>query len=163
MQAAREHFPRLERCTTYARSRTLAKRPLADLKRLREAGLDRVHVGLESGCDAVLDLIRKGTTRAEQIDAGQKAKAAGFELSVYFMPGLGGVALSDAHADDTASALVAIQPDFVRLRTTSVIGRTPLAELVQAGRFEALGELAMVAEQGLDADGLFAQLRRRMV
>ncbi len=161
LEAIAVRFPNLERITTYARSRTLAKRPLADLRRLRAAGLSRVHVGLESGCDAVLSLISKGTNRAEQVLAGQRAKAAGFELSVYVMPGLGGVELSDAHADDTASALVAIQPDFVRLRTTSVVRGTPLAELVDSGTVEIPGELAMVAEirrMLAAAEGLQTQL-----
>lgn len=142
----RATFPSVQRVTTYARSRTLARRPLADLVRLKEAGLDRVHVGMESGCDAVLTLIRKGTTGAEQIEGGQKAKAAGFELSEYVMPGLGGRAHSAAHAVDTARVLSAIGPDFVRLRSTAVIARSPLAELEAAGEFAALGELEMVAE-----------------
>ncbi len=161
LEAIAARFPNLERVTTYARSRTLATRSLPDLRRLRQAGLNRVHVGLESGCDAVLKLIRKGTTRDEQITAGLQAKAAGFELSLYVMPGLGGVALSDAHADDTASALVAIQPDFVRLRTTSVIRGTPLAALVDEGVLELPGELALVAEirrMLAAADGLQTQL-----
>jgi len=161
LEAVRARFPRLERITTYARSRTLAKRPLADLQRIRQAGLNRVHVGLESGCDAVLTRIRKGTTRQEQIVAGRKAREAGFELSLYVMPGLGGVDLSDAHADDTASALVAIQPHFVRLRTTSVVRGTPLAELVDEGVMTMPGELALVAEirrMLAAAEGLQTQL-----
>lgn len=142
----RARFPRVERVTAYARSHTLARRSLEDLRRLRAAGLDRLHVGLESGCDAVLALVTKGTTRAEQIEAGQRVKAAGFTLSEYVMPGLGGAALSSAHAEDTASALVAIQPDFVRLRTTAVVPGTPLAALVTEGRLVPLGEVALVAE-----------------
>lgn len=146
VEGVRERFPKVARITTYARSKTLARRSLADLKRLRAAGLDRIHVGLESGCDAVLALVDKGVTQAEQIAAGQKAKKAGFELSEYVMPGLGGAELSDCHADDTAEALVAIGPDFIRLRTTAVIPRTPLAELVEQGRFTPCTEVELVSE-----------------
>lgn len=146
VEGVRARFPRVERITAYARSHTLARRSVADLERLRAAGLDRLHVGMESGCDDVLALVKKGSTRAEQIEGGRRAKAAGFELSEYVMPGLGGRALSDAHADDTASALVAVQPDFVRLRTTAVLPGTPLADLVAEGRFEPLGEVALVRE-----------------
>jgi hypothetical protein len=142
----RERFPRITRITAYARSHTLARRPLAELQRIRAAGLDRLHVGLESGCDAVLTLVRKGVTRAQQIEGGRRAKEAGFELSEYFMPGLGGRALSAAHADDTASALLAIQPDFVRLRTTAVHPRTPLMELQARGEFVPLTEVESAAE-----------------
>jgi coproporphyrinogen III oxidase-like Fe-S oxidoreductase len=142
----RERFPGVERITAYARSHTLARRTLKDLKRIHEAGLDRLHVGMESGCDAVLELVDKGTTRAEQIEGGKRAKQAGFELSEYIMPGLGGKALSDAHADDSASALLEIEPDFVRLRTSAVIPGTPLAELEQRGEFVPLGEVELVRE-----------------
>ncbi len=144
--AIRERFPQVERITTYARSHTLAHRKAEDLVRLREAGLDRVHVGFESGCDAVLTLIDKGTTRAQQIEAGIKAREAGFELSEYWMPGLGGKALSDAHADDSASALREIRPHFIRLRTTAVVRGTRLREMRDSGRFEELGEVEKVAE-----------------
>ncbi len=146
VEAVRERFPKVERITTYARSKTLARKSLADLKRLRAAGLDRIHVGLESGCDAVLELIDKGVTQAEQIAAGQKAKQAGFELSEYVMPGLGGSELTDCHADDTAEALVQIAPDFIRLRTTAVIPRTPLAALVDEGKFTPCTEVELVTE-----------------
>jgi len=144
--AVRERFPRVRRITAYARSHTLARRKVEDLKRIRAAGLDRIHVGMESGCDEVLKLICKGATRAEQIEGGRRAKQAGFELSEYIMPGLGGRALTDAHADDSASALVAIQPDFVRLRTTAVIPGTPLYRMQEQGGFEPLTEVGLVTE-----------------
>lgn len=144
--AVRARFPRVRRITAYARSHTLARRKVEDLKRIRAAGLDRIHVGMESGCDEVLKLICKGATRAEQIEGGRRAKQAGFELSEYIMPGLGGRALTDAHADDSASALVAIQPDFVRLRTTAVIPGTPLFGMQERGEFEPLTEMELVQE-----------------
>ncbi len=146
VEGIRERFPGVERITAYARSHTLYRRKLEDLRRIRRAGLDRLHVGMESGCDAVLELVDKGTTREEQIVGGRRAREAGFELSEYVMPGLGGRRLSDRHADDTASALVAIAPDFVRLRTTAVIPGTPLAELEQRGEFQPLGEVELVRE-----------------
>jgi hypothetical protein len=142
----RERFPRVTRVTAYARSHTLARRPVAELRRIRVAGLDRIHVGLESGCDAVLALVRKGVTRAQQIEGGRRAKEAGFTLSEYVMPGLGGRALSGPHADDTASAIAAVQPDFVRLRTTAVHAATPLAELEAKGEFVSLTDVEGVQE-----------------
>ena len=154
LAAVRERFPRAERVTTYARSHTLARRSPADLLRLRQAGLDRVHVGFESGCDAVLELVRKGTTRAEQIEGGKRVVDAGLELSEYWMPGLGGREHSDAHARDSASALREIGPHFIRLRTTAVVPGTPLAELRDSGDFVPLGEVDLVSEIRTFLDGL---------
>jgi radical SAM superfamily enzyme len=146
VEGIRERFPKVTRITAYARSHTLARRKLEDLKMIRRAGLNRIHVGMESGCDAVLSLVSKGSTRAEQIEGGRRAKQAGFELSEYIMPGLGGKEFSKEHADDSASALVKIEPDFIRLRTTAVIPGTPLAELQEQGKFVALSELELVEE-----------------
>jgi len=50
----------------------------ADLAAIREAGLNRIHIGLESGSDKVLAAVRKGTTRAMHISAGLKVKQAGW-------------------------------------------------------------------------------------
>lgn len=146
LSAVKERFPRVERITTYARSHTLAHRSVVDLRRIREAGLDRVHIGFESGNDAVLAMIRKGTTREQQIIGGQRAREAGFEVSEYWMPGLGGRALSEQHADDSAYAMRAVKPHFIRLRTTAVVPGTPLAELEASGEFEQLSEVEKVSE-----------------
>jgi histone acetyltransferase (RNA polymerase elongator complex component) len=146
LEGIRQRFPRVVRITAYARSHTLARRSVSELRRIREAGLNRLHVGMESGCDAVLQLVEKGTSRADQIEGGRRAKEAGFELSEYFMPGLGGKELSDANADDSATALLAIKPDFVRLRTTAVSPGTGLADLVIQGKMTPLSEKEMVVE-----------------
>jgi radical SAM superfamily enzyme YgiQ (UPF0313 family) len=146
VSAIRATFPKVSRITAYARSHTLARRTPEDLTRLREAGLDRLHVGMESGCDEVLELVSKGSSREEMIEGGRRARDAGFELSEYIMPGLGGTRLTYEHAADSASALVEIKPDFIRLRTTVVIPGTPLAQLEDEGRFEPLSEIALIKE-----------------
>ena len=132
----REKFPEISRVTTYSRSRTIARKSAEALKRIREAGLDRVHVGLESGYDPVLKLVKKGVTAAQQIDAGQKAVAAGLELSEYVMPGLGGQALWREHAKATAEVLNRINPHFIRIRSLRIPERVPLSALLREGSFK---------------------------
>ncbi len=97
-------IPGVGRITSYARSSTLAKMSAADLRQIREAGLDRIHVGMESGSDRVLEFVQKGVTAKIQIEAGRKVIEAGMELSEYIMPGLGGKGLSDDHARESARA-----------------------------------------------------------
>src|SRR5699024_7716214 len=91
----RERLPEIKRITSYGRANTLAKISEEDYRALRQAGLDRIHSGYESGSDKVLQLICKGTTQEEQIIGGRKVRDAGIELSIYFMPGVGGRELSD--------------------------------------------------------------------
>ncbi len=141
-----QRFPEVQRVTSYARSSTVARMALKDLAAIREAGLDRLHIGLESGCDEVLRLMHKGTTQKNQIVAGLKVKQAGMELSEYYMPGLGGRALWEANARDTAAALNEINPDFIRLRTLAIPFTTPLYENYQAGRFDKPNDLEMARE-----------------
>lgn len=141
-----EKFPEVERVTSYARSRTVAKKEIEELKAIRAAGLDRLHIGMESGSDPVLAMIKKGATRAEVIEAGSKAKQAGFELSEYVMPGLGGKKFSQDHAEQTAAALNRINPEFIRLRSLAIPARAPLYESLAAKQFEPLNDLEMVEE-----------------
>jgi len=140
-------FPQAERITSYARSHTIARIKDDDLKAIREAGLNRIHIGLESGSDKVLEMVRKGVTKESHIKAGLKVIQAGIELSEYVMPGLGGRALSEEHALETADALNQINPHFIRLRTLAIPSRSgELFEDYQSGRFEKCTDLMMTQE-----------------
>lgn len=142
----RENFPEISRVTTYSRSRTIVKKTEDELIRIRKAGLNRIHVGLETGYDPLLKLIKKGVTSEQQVEAGQKVKAAGMELSEYVMPGLGGQEMWKEHAVATAKALNQINPDFIRLRSLRIPKRVPLIEKVRAGEFTKQTD-DMVAEE----------------
>ena len=147
-------FPWVDRITSYARAHTVARISDDNLGGIRSAGLSRIHMGLESGSDAVLVMIRKGVDKATQVKAGQKAKRAGMQLSEYVMPGLGGKALSREHALETADALNRINPDFIRLRTLAIPEGIPLEEDFRAGRFVKLGDTDTVREIRLFVDSL---------
>jgi radical SAM superfamily enzyme YgiQ (UPF0313 family) len=142
----KRRFPSIERITSYSRAKTIARREDADLGAIREAGLDRIHIGLESGSDRVLAMVEKGSTKAIQIEAGLKVKAAGMELSEYVMPGLGGHDFAIAHAMETADALNQIDPDFIRIRTLALTPRAPLFSKWQSGDFKKSSD-RMVAEE----------------
>jgi radical SAM superfamily enzyme YgiQ (UPF0313 family) len=132
----REKFPQITRVTTYSRSRTIVRKSVESLKAIRKAGLDRVHVGLESGYDPLLKLMKKGVTGAQHVEAGKKVLEAGMELSEYVMPGLGGQALWREHATATANVLNQINPHFIRLRSLRVPDRVPLSAKLKSGEFE---------------------------
>ena len=131
----KKRFPWIQRITSYARSRTIARISDANLAAFRQAGLNRIHIGLESGADIVLKSVKKGATQATQVAAGCKVKKAGIELSEYVMPGLGGREYSKQHALETAKALNQINPDFIRLRSLAVPNNTPLFEKLNSGGF----------------------------
>jgi len=131
----RDRFPQITRVTTYSRSRTVIRKSVEALARIREAGLDRVHIGLETGYDPLLRLIKKGVSAAQHVEAGRKLIEAGMELSEYIMPGLGGQKLWREHADATADVLNRINPHFIRLRSLRIPRHVPLYEKVADGTF----------------------------
>jgi hypothetical protein len=147
-------FPNIERVTSYSRSSTINKMSLDDLFMLRKAGLSRIHVGMESGSDAVLKMVRKGASKSIHIQAGVKVKGAEMELSEYFMPGLGGRSLSEEHAIESADALNKIDPDFIRLRPLAFPVRAPLRELMVSGEFDRCNDIEIVQELHTFIDNL---------
>jgi hypothetical protein len=139
-------FPEVTRVTSYARSNSIAKLEATDLIALREAGLSRIHIGMESGSDQVLKLVRKGTTQRMHILAGRKVRNAGMELSEYYMPGLGGRRYLEVNALESAAVVNAINPDFIRLRTLAIPPGIPLYEDYAAGRFVKATDMEMARE-----------------
>ena len=142
----RKTFPSIYRVTTYARSKTLKQKSIQDLKTIRKAGLDRLHVGLETGDDTLLKQIKKGANADIHIEGGQKAISAGFQLSEYWMPGLGGKALWEAHAINTAKVLNAINPHYIRSRPLHPAPRTPLFQNLQKKTFMMLSPKEQLLE-----------------
>jgi radical SAM superfamily enzyme YgiQ (UPF0313 family) len=153
---AREVFPNLIRITVYGSSPFIHKKGLAGLKRLKKAGLSRIHVGLESGDDIILEKIKKGTNSRQQIQAGKWVMDAGIELSLYVILGIGGKDRSCSHAKQTAKVLNKIAPDFIRLRTFLPKINTPLLEDVQKDRFEMLGPHGVLKETEMLVNGIDA-------
>ena len=131
----RQIFPHIKRITSYGRAENLSRSSAEEFAELKAAGLDRIHSGFESGSDAVLKRINKGVTQEQQIRAGRAVKEGGIELSIYFMPGVGGKDLSEDNAAGTADVINAVDPDFVRVRTAAIKPGTELYQDWQDGLF----------------------------
>jgi len=149
LQFLKEQFPQIKRVTTYSRSRTVIRKSVEALKQIREAGLDRVHIGLETGYDPLLKLMKKGVTGAQHIEAGKRLLAAGMEVSEYVMPGLGGQEMWREHAMETAKVLNQINPHFIRLRSLRVPHRVPLHARLEDGSFSMQTDDMLAEEIGL--------------
>ena len=116
----------MERITSYARSESVARISAGNMKEIAAAGLNRIHIGMETASDTILGMIQKGATKKTHISAGLKAKEAGIELSEYVLTGIGGWEFSREHAVETADALNQINPDFIRFRTLHLPDRYTL-------------------------------------
>ncbi len=142
----RETFPEAKRVTSYARAKSILRNKMEFLVAARKAGLDRLHLGLESGDPVVLERMNKGATPEQMVKGGQKAKKAGFEISFYLLSGAGGKDRWKAHATESARVLNLADPDFIRLRTLTIQHGTPLDEKLRLGEFELTPPLERLKE-----------------
>ena len=150
LHTIRELFPECRRISTYASPKSILKKMPEELAALRAAGLEFAYLGLESGNDALLKKINKGVTAAQQIEAGQKLKSAGFTLSVTAINGLAGSNGDwQAHAKDTAAALNAMRPDFIALLTLRIYTGTPMAEWIERGELVMPTPMELIRESKL--------------
>ena len=148
LNCLKHSFPTIDTITCYARSKSCARRSVEELTALKKAGLTWCFIGVESGCDAVLDYMKKGVTRKEHIEAGNKLKLAGIKVAAFVMPGLGGCrqSLAKTHIADTVCVLNEMQPKEIRVRSLAVLQQAPLYQLWQAGGFIAPTEDSLVEE-----------------
>jgi radical SAM superfamily enzyme len=145
----KEKFPEVDRITTYARARSTARKSLSELERLQRAGLNRVHMGLESGSNVVLEYVNKGTTKEEITSAGKRVKQAGITLCYYVILGLGGRRYTEDHVRETAEVINEVNPDFVRFRTLGLRKGKGLFEKISLDEngFEPLNDDEIVLEE----------------
>jgi len=153
----KQTLPSITRVTSYGRSKTAAKKKLEELTQLREAGLSRLHIGLESGYDPLLEYMDKGVTAAEHIKGGKNIVASGISLCEYVLLGLGGKRMWREHATETARVLNQINPDFIRLRTLTIKQGMPLYDEVKNGNFIRQTDEEIIEEEKLLIENLDCQ------
>lgn len=161
LDAARAGLPLLRRVSCYATAGNLLKKTPEELQTLREHGLTRLYIGPESGDDPTLKRIAKGASHADHVLAAARAHAAGIELSMIVLLGVGGTARAQEHAVATAELITEMDPEYVAALTTTVIPATPLHRLQVSGRFTLptvdamLAELRTMVERARPSDAVF--------
>lgn len=135
--------------TSYARADSITRKSPAELKALRQAGLNHLYSGMETGSDRILKLINKGFDADAVVRSGCMAKEANMILSEFILLGIGGKELSEENAVQTAKALNTIQPNFIRVHATGIKPESKLGEFVRDGSFTLQSEEEIVVEQKL--------------
>lgn len=158
LQNIRKLFPECERITSYASARDILLKNHDELKALRQAGLDMIYLGLESGSERILKAINKGVTVAETVEACLKAKKAGIRLSVTQITGLAGQEGMEENAKESARALSVIKAEYIGLMTLTLRRGTKMTRDMEKGLFHRLTPRQIVEEMrmlvaDLDSEG----------
>ncbi|MCK4757418.1 MAG: radical SAM protein [Thermoplasmata archaeon] len=146
-------FEKLERISIYGGPLDIKDKSVDELMRLKEAGLELVYFGLESGSDDVLKMVKKGALSELMIETGKKVKASGLKLSAIYILGLGGIELTDSHAIETARVISAMDPDYAAALTLMIVPGSDIAADIGSGRItllnpdQTLQELRKMVEQ----------------
>jgi radical SAM superfamily enzyme YgiQ (UPF0313 family) len=160
LQAARAGFPRLRQVSCYAMASNILDKTPQELAELKQLGLSMLYIGPESGDDATLKRIVKGSSFDDHVRAAHKAHAAGMQISVIALLGIGGTARSVEHAEATARLVTEMDPEYFAALTTSIVPETPLARMRQKGFFELpevsqmLRELRIIVANARPTDAL---------
>lgn len=142
----RTALPWVKKISTYGNARAIRSKSAGELARLRDQGLDRIYMGLESGSDAVLERVAKGETAQSMVEAAGKITASGMFLSVTCLLGLAGREMSETHARESAIALNRMAPRQVAALTLMPMANTPLGRQYQSGVFQLPDSLEMLRE-----------------
>ncbi len=142
----KEYLPWVRRVGTYANAKSIRMKTDDELLELKEKGLGIVYLGVESGDNETLKRVRKGTSAENLLIQGQRIKKAGIKLSVTVLLGIAGREGSYRHAQATGRLLSEMEPDYVGALTVMIIPGTPLAEDVEAGRFELMDQRELLLE-----------------
>lgn len=146
LQALREQFPKLQRVSSYAAPKDILRKSEDELRQLKEAGLQLLYYGMETGDDATLKAVNKGVNAEEAIEAGRRVTASGMKLSLMVILGIAGVEGSARHALATAEAINIIKPNMVSALCLMLYRGSELLEQFEAGNFNPLPPAALMQE-----------------
>lgn len=155
----KKDFPKCRLISTYAGPKSTLKKTPEELKLLREAGLGRAYLGIETGMDSLLASTNKGVCRAEMLEAGTRLREAGIDLWGIILIGLGGVPLSMENARETAKIVNEMRPNHLSAMNYTPVEGTKLGNQALRGEFQVLSaeeSLLETAEliRNLDVSGM---------
>lgn len=158
LKTIKQYYPNIERVSSYATAGDINRKSIEELKALRDAGLEMLYIGFESGDDEILRKINKGLTYKDYVSAMAKCKEVGFKTSITIIAGLGGVELMEQNAKGTAKIISETKPDYVSYLTMRIYKNTPLYLGYINGKFnmpnaeEILQEMKIFLEN-VDSEG----------
>lgn len=154
LNTLKKYFPNLEKVASYAAPGDILRKSVDELRQLREAGLQLLYYGMESGDSQTLKDIRKGVNGDQSIEVGKKVKEAGMQLSIMIILGIAGVPGSERHALATAHAINEIKPDYLSALSLMLYRGSELKDQFERGEFQPLPPYGLMEELKLIVEHL---------
>ena len=140
-------FPECSKIALYAGLNDLRRKSVEELKELRQAGLSLVYTGLESGDRMTLKRIKKGLTPEQAEEGMAKAKAAGIDILVSIIFGIGGKERSREHIVKTTKLLNIMKPEQIAPMVLAIQPGTELEKQVEKNEFIQATPLQILEEE----------------
>ena len=147
LEMIHDRLPCVQQVSMYARADDILKKSGDELALLASAGVTDLHIGLESGSNAVLSLHEKGETAEDIEQALCTLERYGIHYHLTAIPGLGGRELSMEHAVKTAALISRHRPFSIWCIMLKVWPDTPLDRMVKDGEFIPLTPLETLQEE----------------
>ncbi|MBR4958877.1 MAG: radical SAM protein [Phascolarctobacterium sp.] len=146
LQALRDTFPKLQRVSSYAAPKDILRKSEEELRQLKEAGLQLLYYGMETGDDITLKAVNKGVNGEEAIEAGRRVTASGMKLSIMVILGLAGKEGSKRHALETAKAINIMKPTMWSALCLMLYRGSELLDQFERGEFNPLSPAECMEE-----------------
>lgn len=146
LHTLKENFPKLQRVASYAAPKDILRKSEEELRLLKDAGLQLLYYGMETGDDATLKAVNKGVNGEEAVEAGRRVTASGMKLSLMVILGLAGKEGSERHALETAKAINIIQPTMLSALSLMLYRGSELLDQFEEGKFNPLSPQGLMEE-----------------
>lgn len=159
LREIKKDFPKCRLISTYAGPISTLKKTPEELRRLREVGLGRAYLGIETGMEELLKSTNKGVNRAQMLQAGTNLREAGMDLWGIVLIGLGGKERSMDNARATASLVNEMRPQHLSAMNYTPVEGTKLGNQALRGEFHVLSPTESLEEtaeliRGLNVTGM---------
>ncbi|MCG8552390.1 MAG: B12-binding domain-containing radical SAM protein [Desulfobacterales bacterium] len=140
-------FDECSKISLYAGLNDFRRKSVSELAELKQAGLTMAYSGLESGHPEILKRVKKGMTPEQALAGMEHAKAAGIDVLLSFIFGLGGKKGSHEHIAETTRLLNMMEPEEMAPMALAVQPGTELAKEIEAGKFIQATPLQILGEE----------------
>lgn len=155
LEALYAAFPSLRQVTVYAGPRSTMTKTLEQLRELRQAGLTRAYLGVETGWNELLQRINKGANADQMLEAGIRLREAGIDLWVMIILGLAGSGEpSRRHITETVNMMNQMKPRHLSALTLIPERGTQLYQDIKEGNFQLIGPEESLLETRMLVEGL---------